>query len=203
MPTTSKLKAYLNRPNNINRRRALEEMLPFIQEAYQNVSLNNTVIGAEQTWPEIQRVFSEQYSELISQLSMLEYFRLFTLFDYLSDTGADATQHMPHGDFCQAVAQIIGLATPHLAKKSIPGFVTTTNHHIEQFIRWGTKQCRQEIVHATHDLAQQLTACRDNFIHSYTQKKDANEDENMIGYVLTYRDKIEMTPYLPTKRNLN
>ncbi|WP_395167883.1 hypothetical protein ACGP04_09315 [Piscirickettsia salmonis] len=64
MPVTSKLKAYLNRPNSINRRRALEEMLPFIQEAYQNVSLNNsqgkTVIGAEQTWPEIQRVFSEQ-----------------------------------------------------------------------------------------------------------------------------------------------
>ncbi|ALA24329.1 hypothetical protein [Piscirickettsia salmonis] len=133
MPVTSKLKAYLNRPNSINRRRALEEMLPFIQEAYQNVSLNNsqgkTVIGAEQTWPEIQRVFSEQYSELISQLSMLEYFRLFTLFDYLSDTGADTTQHMPHGDFCQAVAQIIGLATPHLAKKAIPDFVTTTNHH--------------------------------------------------------------------------
>lgn len=160
MPTTSKLKAYLNRPNNINRRRALEEMLPFIQETYQNVRLNNsqnkTIIGADQTWPEMQYIFSEQYSELISQLSMLEYFRLFSLFDYLRDTGANTTQHMPHGNFCQAIAQIIGLATPHLAKKAIPDFVTTTNHHIEQFIRWGTKQCRQEIVHATNDLAQQL-----------------------------------------------
>ncbi|MGJ3495083.1 hypothetical protein ACR9PT_10975 [Piscirickettsia salmonis] len=192
MPTTSKLEAYLNKPNSTNKKHVLEEMLQLLNEAYENAKKQrpNKPCGADEIWPEIQIIFSAHYGKFASQLSILQYFNLYTLFDDLTGSSCDKIQDIKHGEFCQPVLQVINLTTPYLSIKAIPEFIENSNQCIDEFVKWGVTHDNDEITRAAHVLATKLAGCRDEFIQSIIQNKEANQGYKITDDVPNYRRKI-------------
>ncbi|OAJ33002.1 hypothetical protein [Piscirickettsia salmonis] len=167
-------------------------MLPLLNEAYENVKKQhpNKPFGADEIWPQIQIIFSAHYGQFASQLSILQYFHLYTLFDDLTESSCDEIQNIKHGEFCQPVVQVINLTTPYLATKAIPEFVESSNQCIDGFVKWGTTHNNDEVTRAAHVLATKLAVCRDEFIQRTIQNKETNQGYKITDDVPNYRRKI-------------
>ncbi|TNF65757.1 MAG: hypothetical protein EP298_11025 [Gammaproteobacteria bacterium] len=166
---------YLHDPSCKNRYLVLDYVEILRKKAVENLKNKHVGkdMGADQLWPEIKKICSQECNNLINKITIQEYFKLCILFEDIFEIS---------NKLSNPILQVILLTHPYLDKKIIHEFSKDSENQISKINILAEKYQQQNVTKLAYSLSNKLNEALSHLI--------SNENYKKPYHVLSYINQI-------------